>query len=90
MIGRRVTPSGKSLLRITPTRWSPVATGGFVGRNSITPPPPPMLNTARMNVLAGVTGSVAMAVAMKIGPPRNSCWMIGDSSLKVWRATVSL
>jgi hypothetical protein len=27
---------------------------------------------------------------MKIGPPRNSCWMIGVSSLNVGRAIVSL
>jgi hypothetical protein len=27
-----MTGQGKSLLRITPTRWGPVATGGFPAR----------------------------------------------------------
>jgi hypothetical protein len=32
---------GKSLLRITPRRWGPVATGGFPARLESTSPPPP-------------------------------------------------
>ena len=28
---------GKSLLRITPVRWGPVATGGFPGPAGLTP-----------------------------------------------------
>jgi hypothetical protein len=29
---RAMTDQGKALIRVTPTRWSPVATGGFPAR----------------------------------------------------------